>query len=72
MASTLRLSSSAFRATLRAPSFTARTTAFNAVRCYSSSKSQVGNPPVPIRLITSLPIGLDSERAVCRVTSRED
>lgn len=41
MASALRLSSSTLRASLRAPGFTARNTAFNVARCYSSSKSQV-------------------------------
>lgn len=42
MASTIRLSSSALRASLRAPGFASRSTAFNAARCYSA-KTQVCN-----------------------------
>lgn len=40
MATTMRLGSSALRTSLRAPTFTARSTAFSAVRCYSA-KTQV-------------------------------
>lgn len=40
MASVTRLSNAALRASLRAPAFNGRATAFNAARCYSA-KSQV-------------------------------
>lgn len=45
MASALRIGSSALRTSLRSSSFTARGTAFNAVRCYSA-KSQVSRRPI--------------------------
>jgi hypothetical protein len=45
MSSVARLGSTAVRASLRAPAFNTRAVAFNATRAYSSSKSQVRNPP---------------------------
>jgi len=45
MASALRLGSSALRSSLATPAFTAKTAAFNGLRCYSSSKTQVRSCP---------------------------
>jgi citrate synthase len=44
MAPAVRLATSTLRASLKAPSFVYRNTAFTAARCYSS-KSQVQNIP---------------------------
>lgn len=41
MASALRLGTSALRASVSRPALNARTAAFNGLRCYSSSKTQV-------------------------------
>lgn len=75
MASAMRLSS-AFRATARAPAFTARRTAFNGMRCYSA-KTQVGNIELAqfrmFRDLLTLPLPwLDPEGALRRASARED
>ena len=70
MASALRLGSSALRSSLTAPAFNVRTAAFNGLRCYSSSKTQVRKLPQSQPRL-KLTIATDPEGTICRTTARE-
>ena len=70
MATALRLGSSALRSSLTAPAFNARTAAFNGLRCYSSSKTQVRKLPQSQPWL-KLTIATDPEGTICRTTARE-
>lgn len=73
MASALRLGSSALRSSLTAPAFNARIAAFNGLRYYSSSKSQVcpDQSPRPSEARSNTNF-LDLEGTIRRAITRED